>query len=136
MLLAENFNHNCIHTHIYIYIYIYIYISMFCWRPWSIFFLEFLSENVWVLFFLMSRLRCWRKCHFTDHLQGLCLIVCCCDFLYLFLIFLLMIYKKSIYIYVVRLVDEWSETQSNVKLDGFRSRLQASCMSSHPEEFW
>ena len=34
-----------------------------------------------------------------------------------------------------RLVDEWSETQSNVKLDGFRSRFRASCVSSHTEEF-
>ena len=32
-------------------------------------------------------------------------------------------------------IPEWSETQSNVKLDGFRSRLQASCVSSHTEEF-
>ena len=37
---------------------------------------------------------------------------------------------------VVRLVAEWSETQFNVKLDGFRSRLRASCVSSHTEEFW
>ncbi len=32
-------------------------------------------------------------------------------------------------------VVEWSETQSNVKLDGFRSRLRASCVSSHTEVF-
>ena len=37
---------------------------------------------------------------------------------------------------MVRLVDEWSESQSSVKLDGFRSRLQASYVSSHTEEFW
>ena len=36
---------------------------------------------------------------------------------------------------VAHLVDEWSETQSNVKLDGFRSRLRASCVSSHTEVF-
>ena len=37
---------------------------------------------------------------------------------------------------VVRLVAERFENQSNVKLDGFRSRLRASCVSSHTEEFW
>ena len=31
------------------------------------------------------------------------------------------------------MVAEWSETQSNVRLDGFRSRLCASCVSSHTE---
>ena len=37
---------------------------------------------------------------------------------------------------MVRLLVERSDTKSNVKLDGFWSRLQASYMSSHTEEFW
>ena len=37
---------------------------------------------------------------------------------------------------VVRLLTERSYTKSNVKLDGFRSWLQASYVSSHTEEFW
>ena len=36
---------------------------------------------------------------------------------------------------VVRLLAEWSETKSNVKFDEFRSRLRASCVSRHTEEF-
>ena len=46
----------------------------------------------------------------------------------------------KIYIYmcvcvcVVRLLADWSDTKSNVKLDGFRSQLRASYMSSHTEE--
>ena len=36
---------------------------------------------------------------------------------------------------LVRLVGEWSESQSSLKLDGFRSRLRASCVSNHTEEF-
>ena len=36
---------------------------------------------------------------------------------------------------VVRLSAERSEILSNVKLDGFRSRLRASCVSSHTDEF-
>ena len=55
--------------------------------------------------------------------------------------YIVIIYVYNVYAYiyketVVRLVAEWSETQSNVKLDGFRSRLRASCVSSHTEEFW
>ena len=38
-----------------------------------------------------------------------------------------------IYIYILA---ERSDTKSNVKLDGFRSRLQTSYVSSHTEEFW
>ena len=38
--------------------------------------------------------------------------------------------------YVVHLLAKRSETKSNVKLDAFRSQLQASYMSSHTEEFW
>ena len=34
---------------------------------------------------------------------------------------------------VVRLLAEWSDTKSNVKLGGFRSQLQASYVSSHTE---
>ena len=37
---------------------------------------------------------------------------------------------------VVRLLAELSETKSYVKLDGFRSRLRVSYVSSHTEEFW
>ena len=37
---------------------------------------------------------------------------------------------------VVRLLAERSEIKSNVKLDGFRSRLRASYVSSHTEGFW
>ena len=37
---------------------------------------------------------------------------------------------------MLRLLAERSDTKSNVKLDGFRSRLQASHVSSHTEEFW
>ena len=44
-------------------------------------------------------------------------------------------YSKIPLANVVRLVAERYETQSNVKLDGFRSRLRASCVSSHTEEF-
>ena len=36
----------------------------------------------------------------------------------------------------VRLLDEWYDTKSNVKLGGFRSQLQASNASSHTEELW
>ena len=35
---------------------------------------------------------------------------------------------------VVRLLAERSDTMSNVKLDGFRSQVQASYVSSHTEE--
>ena len=37
---------------------------------------------------------------------------------------------------VVRLLAKQSETKSNVKLDGFWSRLLVSYVSSHTEEFW
>ena len=37
---------------------------------------------------------------------------------------------------MVRLLAEPSDTKSNIKLDGFRSRLQASDVSSPTEEFW
>ena len=37
---------------------------------------------------------------------------------------------------VVHLLAEWSDTKSNVKLDAFQSRLQASYMSSYTEESW
>ena len=37
---------------------------------------------------------------------------------------------------VIRLLAEWSDTKSNVKLGGFRSQLQASYMSSHTEVLW
>ena len=37
---------------------------------------------------------------------------------------------------VVRLLAERYDTKSNVKLCGFQSQLQASCMSSHTEELW
>ena len=37
---------------------------------------------------------------------------------------------------MVRLLAEWSDTKSNVKLGGFQSQLQASCVSSHSEELW
>ena len=37
---------------------------------------------------------------------------------------------------MVRLLAERPDTKSNVKLDGFRSRLQTSYVSSHTEEFW
>ena len=37
---------------------------------------------------------------------------------------------------VVRLLAEWSDTKSDVKLGGFRSQLQASCVSSNTEELW
>ena len=35
-----------------------------------------------------------------------------------------------------RLMTEWYDTKSNVKLGGFQSQLEASSMSSHTEEFW
>ena len=35
-----------------------------------------------------------------------------------------------------RLLAERYDTKSNVKIDGFRSQLQASYMSSHTEELW
>ena len=35
---------------------------------------------------------------------------------------------------MVRLLAEWYDTKSNVKLGGFQSQLQASDMSSHTEE--
>ena len=37
---------------------------------------------------------------------------------------------------MVRLLAEWYDTQSNVKLGGFESQLQASYVSSHTEELW
>ena len=37
---------------------------------------------------------------------------------------------------MVRLLDERSDTKSNVKLGRFRSQLQASYVSSHIEELW
>ena len=37
---------------------------------------------------------------------------------------------------MVRLLAERSDTKSNIKLDGFRSQLQASYMSSNTEELW
>ena len=37
---------------------------------------------------------------------------------------------------MVCLLGERSDTKSNEKLDGFQSRLQASYVSSHIEEFW
>ena len=37
---------------------------------------------------------------------------------------------------MVRLLAEWSDTKSKVKLGGFRSQLQVSYMSSHTEELW
>ena len=37
---------------------------------------------------------------------------------------------------VVRLLAARSDTNSNVKLGGFRSQLQASKVSSHTEELW
>ena len=37
---------------------------------------------------------------------------------------------------MVRLLAERSDTKSNVKLDGFRSQLQASYVCSHTEELW
>ena len=37
---------------------------------------------------------------------------------------------------MVRLLAEWSDTKSNVKLGGFWSQLQASYVSSHTEELW
>ena len=36
----------------------------------------------------------------------------------------------------VRLLAERSNTKSNAKLDGFRSQLQASYVSSHTEKLW
>ena len=36
----------------------------------------------------------------------------------------------------MRLLAEQSDTKSNVKLDGFWSRLRASYVYSHTEEFW
>ena len=38
--------------------------------------------------------------------------------------------------YVVRLLAEWYDTKSNVKLGEFRSQLQASYVSSNTEELW
>ena len=35
---------------------------------------------------------------------------------------------------MVRLLAEWYDNKSNVKLGGFRSQLQVSYMSSHTEE--
>ena len=37
---------------------------------------------------------------------------------------------------MVRLLAEWYDTKSTVKLGGFRSQLQASSASSHAEELW
>ena len=37
---------------------------------------------------------------------------------------------------VVRFLAERYDTKYNVKLDGFRSQLQASYVSSHIEELW
>ena len=37
---------------------------------------------------------------------------------------------------MVRLLAEWYDTKSNVKLGGFRPQLQASYMFSHTEELW
>ena len=37
---------------------------------------------------------------------------------------------------MLRLLAEWSNTKSNVKLRGFRFQLQAAYMSSHTEELW
>ena len=37
---------------------------------------------------------------------------------------------------MVRLLAERYETKSNIKLGGFRSQLQASYVSSLPEELW
>ena len=37
---------------------------------------------------------------------------------------------------MVRLLAEQYDTKSNVKLDMFRSQLQASYVSSHTEELW
>ena len=37
---------------------------------------------------------------------------------------------------VVRLLDEWYNIKSNVKLGGFRSQLQAYYGSRHTEELW
>ena len=37
---------------------------------------------------------------------------------------------------MVHLLAEWSDTKSNVKLGGFRSKLQVSYVSSHTEELW
>ena len=37
---------------------------------------------------------------------------------------------------VVRLLAERYDSKSKVKLGGFRSQLQASNVSSHPEELW
>ena len=37
---------------------------------------------------------------------------------------------------MVRLLAEQSDPKFNVKLGGFRSRLQASHVSSHTEEMW
>ena len=37
---------------------------------------------------------------------------------------------------VVRLLAEWYDTKSNIKLGGFQSQLQASNMSSHTEKLW
>ena len=31
---------------------------------------------------------------------------------------------------------EWLDIKSSVKLDGFRSQLEASCVSNHTEESW
>ena len=37
---------------------------------------------------------------------------------------------------MVHLLSEWYDTKSSVKLEGFRSQIQASYMSSHTEELW
>ena len=37
---------------------------------------------------------------------------------------------------VIRLLAEWSDTKSNIKLGGFRSQLHVSYLSSHTEELW
>ena len=37
---------------------------------------------------------------------------------------------------VVRLLAEWYDSKSNIKLDGFRSQLQVLYVSSHTEELW
>ena len=37
---------------------------------------------------------------------------------------------------VVRLLAEWYDTKSNIKLGGFRSQFQASYVSNITEELW
>ena len=74
----------------------HLMISMFCWRPWSIFFLWSLSEEVIVfLLFFFELGRDGKKMLYTSlsafvffaaHPQGLCLTVAvsCDEYLYLF----------------------------------------------------